>query len=67
MTKGTIATLGERNSGFIRIESSGEDLFFHADAVANGPFADLRVGDAVQCTRTESRKGPYATRVERVS
>lgn len=66
MTKGIIATLGERNSGFIRIEASGEDLFFHADALANGPFSELRIGDTVQCTRTESRKGPYATRVERM-
>lgn len=65
MEKGVIATLGDRSSGFIKTRTHTDTLFFHADAVVNTAFSTLKAGDHVLFTRTESKKGPYATRVER--
>ncbi len=64
MTTGTIAALGDRDSGTIK-RGAKEELFFHADALVNVKFKDLKKGDAVAFDFTESKKGPYATRVQR--
>ena len=66
MEEGVIAELGERGSGFIRRSFSKEQLFFHGDSLVNSSFAELREGDPVRFEMTESKKGPYATRVEKV-
>lgn len=68
MQKGTIALLTERQSGFIKLggRAKKEDLFFHADALQNVHFNELKVGDTLSFVVTESRKGPYATEVSRV-
>jgi cold shock CspA family protein len=63
--EGVIAELGDRNSGFIKRSWEKENLFFHADAVIDTDFKELRVGDTVVFMITESTKGPYATEVKR--
>ncbi len=66
MEEGVITELGERSSGFITRKISKEQLFFHGDSLVNSVFAELRAGDPVRFEMTESKKGPYATRVEKV-
>lgn len=67
MEHGVITELGERGSGLIKRKGAKEaDLFFHADSLAGITFAELRIGDKVAFTMTESKKGPYALRVERL-
>jgi len=65
MEDGTIAELGERNSGTIKRGKSKEPMFFHADSLVGTTFSELRVGDNVSFETTESKKGPYATRVQK--
>jgi cold shock CspA family protein len=66
MEKGKVVTLAERDFGFIRRVGIKENLFFHADALIGITFAELRAGDSLNFTVTESRKGPYATQVTRI-
>lgn len=40
-------------------------MFFHADALSGTTFAELHVGDKVSFDSTESKKGSYATRVQK--
>ena len=60
---GTIKKLiPERKFGFIHAEN-GQEVFFHASAVAQGGFTSLRVGQAVHFNLERSDKGPKATNV----
>lgn len=63
METGTITELGERNSGLIRRKGKTERLFFHADALIDVTFRELKVGDKLTFRVTESSKGPYATEI----
>lgn len=46
--KGTIKTIPDGKSfGFITVEGASKDVFFHANEVKDGGFADLRAGDVV--------------------
>jgi CspA family cold shock protein len=49
----------DRGFGFIRSES-GEDVFFHSSAVADGGFDLLREGQAVTFETESSPRGPRA-------
>jgi CspA family cold shock protein len=63
METGKISELNERYCGFINRAGSGGRLFFHADDLVGSSFTDLRRGDRVSFSVTESRKGPYAVHV----
>ncbi len=65
MVDGTITELGERNSGTIKHGKSKEPMFFHADSLVGTTFNELHIGDAVCFDFTESKKGAYATRVQK--
>lgn len=54
--------VAERNFGFIQAES-GQEVFFHASAVAQRAFADLSVGQAVNFDLERGEKGPKAANV----
>jgi cold shock CspA family protein len=67
MEQGIITELGERNSGMIkRNRTAKEELFFHADSLMGVTFGELKVGDKVSFSITQSKKGPYAERVSRL-
>lgn len=55
----------DRGFGFIRPES-GEDVFFHSSAVADGGFAQLREGQTVTFDTESSPRGPRACNVRSV-
>jgi len=66
MQTGTIKRLTDRGFGFIAIEGSDKDLFFHSKELQGVQFNDLKEGDKVQFEVSESPKGPNATNVSRV-
>jgi cold shock protein len=66
MQQGTIKRLTDRGFGFIAVEGSDKDLFFHSKELVGVEFNDLKEGDKVQFEVGESPKGPNATQVSRV-
>ena len=52
----------DRGFGFIRSDS-GEDVFFHSSAVADGGFDRLREGQNVTFDTENSPRGPRASNV----
>ncbi len=66
MMRGQVNKLkADRGFGFIRT-SSGEDLFFHQSAVADGGFDNLREGQEVTFETESSPRGPRARDVRTV-
>lgn len=60
--RGTIKRLvGGKGFGFIRDDSTGQELFFHISACRD--FASLREGQKVTFERMDSLKGPRAENV----
>ena len=58
MPKGTIRKLSERGYGFIKCETGGPDIFFHASAMAEGAeFDELVEGQKVEFTKGEGTPG----------
>lgn len=53
----------QQGYGFLESES-GEDIYFHENAVLNGAFNRLTVGDRVRYADEMGDKGPQATFVE---
>lgn len=53
MPKGTIRKLSERGYGFIKCDTGGPDIFFHASALVN----DVAFDDLVEGQRVEFDKG----------
>jgi CspA family cold shock protein len=66
MQEGTIKNLNEKGFGFISIEGEEKDLFFHKNELVGVTFEELKVGDKVSFEKTDSPKGPNATKVSRV-
>ena len=61
--KGTIKKLlGSKKCGFVRGEDNVE-YFFHASAIKNARFENLREGSEVEFEEGESGKGPRAEEV----
>ncbi len=65
MKTGKIVEIGERLSGTIKLVGEKETLFFHSDALEGVTFGELKPGDKVCFTVTESKKGSYAENVRR--
>ncbi len=58
MAEGVIVRLiRDRGFGFIRTEPEGEEIFFHATAVADGRFDTLQEGQRVQFDRVRDPRG----------
>lgn len=55
----------ERGFGFIR-STTGEEVFFHNSAVADGGFDALREGQEVTFETEKSPRGPRAKNVKAV-
>ena len=61
--KGSIVRLQDKGFGFIKPEDGEKDVFFHASAIVEGSFDDLKEGDTVTFDVEEGPKGPAATNV----
>ncbi|MDP2947620.1 MAG: cold shock domain-containing protein [Nanoarchaeota archaeon] len=64
--EGTIKNLNEKGFGFITIEGEEKDLFFHKNELVGVTFEELKIGDKVSFEKTDSPKGPNATKVSRI-
>lgn len=60
---GVIKRIMEKGFGFIAPEGEDKDVFFHASAVQDVEFADLKEGDNVTFDMEESPRGPQAVNV----
>ena len=60
---GTIKTLTDKGYGFISREGEAKDLFFHSKELVGVTFLELKQGDNVTFTVSETEKGPAATQV----
>ena len=66
MPKGTIRKLSERGYGFIKCDTGGPDIFFHASALAEGVvFDELIEGQAVEFTKGEGTPGDKGEKTAR--
>jgi CspA family cold shock protein len=65
--KGSIVRLQDKGFGFIKPETGDKDVFFHASALVEGSFDELKEGDAVTFDVEEGPKGPAAANVAVVS
>ena len=65
MQEGTIAGLTDKGFGFIKIEGSAKDLFFHSNELIDVDFDSLRVGDKLTFEVAEGPKGPNAVQVRK--
>jgi|GEM_PF-551370 len=64
MYQGTIVRLTDKGFGFVSIDGMEKDIFFHASALTNKHFNDLREGEAIMCEYEENEKGLTAIKVE---
>ena len=64
--EGTIKNLTDRGFGFIAVEGEEKDLFFHSNELQDVTYEELKVGDKVSFEKTDSEKGPNATKVTRL-
>lgn len=64
--KGSIVRLQDKGFGFIKPEDGSKDVFFHASALVELSFDDLREGDIVTFDLVDGPKGPAAGNVTRV-
>ncbi len=61
--KGSIIRMQDKGFGFIKPDEGDKDVFFHASALVDLTFDDLKEGDAVTFDVEEGPKGPAATNV----
>lgn len=67
MQTGTIARLTDKGFGFIKAEGAEKkDLFFHADALLNARYEELKEGDKVSFDVEQGPKGPRAVKVSKL-
>ena len=64
--KGIVARTTERGFGFLTSESSGKDIFFHAQSLSDFEFNDLNEGQPVEFEMIEGPKGPAAANVRAI-
>jgi len=65
VVQGKIKTIvGDKGFGFITGDQ--QDIFFHQSEVKTGSFNQLQVGDTVEYTVGQGKKGPCATDVRRI-
>ena len=65
METGTIKRLTDRGFGFIAMEGTDKDLFFHSNELKGVTFEELKEGDKLQFEITSGEKGDSATNVSR--
>jgi cold shock protein len=62
---GSIVRIKPNGFGFIKPDNGEKDVFFHAQALVDIGFDDLKEGDAVTFDVEQGPKGPAATNVRR--
>ena len=65
--KGSIIRKRDEGYGFIKPEGGEKDVFFHASALVDIAFDDLKEGDVVTFEVEEGPKGPAAANVQKVA
>jgi len=65
MAEGTIKKLTDKGFGFINTGKE-KDLYFHSSSLQGVTFDDLREGQKVSYTESQSPKGPRAENVKLV-
>lgn len=63
--KGSIVRLQDKGFGFIKPEDGSKDVFFHASALVEISFDELREGENVTFDVVDGPKGPAAANVQR--
>ena len=66
MQKGTIKNVTEKGFGFIQVEGSDKDLFFHMNELQNVDFDSLKIGDELEFETQDGPKGLSAVNVSKV-
>jgi CspA family cold shock protein len=62
MATGIIKTKTDKGFGFIEVQGSDKNVFFH-HSVCNGQYENLQVGQTVQFDMEQGEKGPKAANV----
>jgi cold shock protein len=65
--KGSIVRKRDEGYGFIKPEDGDKDVFFHASALVDIDFDDLKEGDVVTFEVEDGPKGPAAANVQRAA
>lgn len=65
--KGSIVRKRDEGYGFIKPETGEKDVFFHASALVDIAFDDLKEGDVVTFEIVQGPKGPAAANVQRTA
>ncbi|MEN9920254.1 MAG: cold shock protein [Candidatus Parcubacteria bacterium] len=63
--KGSIVRKRDEGYGFIKPEDGSKDVFFHASAIVDVTFDELKEGDEVTFDVEQGPKGPAAANVKR--
>ncbi|PIZ98792.1 MAG: cold-shock protein [Candidatus Komeilibacteria bacterium CG_4_10_14_0_2_um_filter_37_10] len=66
MMNGIIKRKTDKGFGFISVEGSDKDLFFHSNALVDVTFDELNEGDKVSFETEQTPKGLNAKDVKRV-
>lgn len=63
---GVIKKKTDKGFGFISVEGSDKDLFFHSNALVDVTWDEIHEGDQVTFEKEETQKGWNAVQVKRV-
>ena len=67
MTNGTVKTVTDKGYGFIAVEGSDKDIFYHENSLEGDLAArKLRAGDKITFDVAETEKGKNATNIKLV-